>query len=221
MSRISDLLIPHVTEGRLARIDAVLDQRTRNFVAVFERVWDPHNISACLRSAEALGIQEIHVVEADTPFKPSKDVVQGSAKWLEITKHRTSTDCIRNLKMRGFTVAAGALTDDAVSLDELDFNEPMALAFGNEHEGLSEEFMARCDVVFRIPIHGFTQSYNISVSAAISMYHGVLERTRLFGTSGDLTEEQKDELRDRWLIKTVPLAREILKRDEEATRRDG
>lgn len=214
MSRISDLLTPHVTDGRCARIESVLEQRTRNFVPIFERVWDPHNISACLRTAEALGLQEVHVVEADTPFKPSKDVVQGSAKWLEIIKHRSSTTCIRFLKDRGFTVAAGALTDDAVPLTELDFSGPMALAFGNEHDGLSREFVERCDVVFRIPIYGFTQSYNISVSAAVAMYHGVLERTRLHGGNGDLTSEQKDELRDRWLIKTVPLAKEILKRNE-------
>ena len=212
MSRISDILMQYVTKERRARMESVLDQRTRNFVPVFERVWDPHNISACLRTAEALGVQEIHVVEADTPFKPSKDVVQGSAKWLDITKHRSSTDCITALKERGFTVAAGALTDEAVPLTELDFSRPVALAFGNEHEGLSQEFMARCDVVFKIPIHGFTQSFNISVSAAMSMYHAVLERTRLLGRNGDLTDAQKDDLRDKWLVKTVPLAREILRR---------
>ena len=72
--------------------------------------------------------------------------------------------------------------------------------------------MARCDVVFKIPIHGFTQSFNISVSAAMSMYHAVLERTRLLGRNGDLTDAQKDDLRDKWLVKTVPLAREILRR---------
>jgi len=212
MSRVSDILGQFVTAERSARMEAVLDHRTRHLAPVFERVWDPHNISACLRSAEALGIQEVHVVEADTPFRPSKDVVQGSAKWLDIIKHKSSTECVQALKERGFTVAAGALTDDAVPLTKLDFGGPVALAFGNEHEGLSPEFMARCDVAFRIPMLGFTQSLNISVSAAVSLYHGVLERIRLLGGNGDLTEAQKDQLRDEWLVKTVPMAKEILQR---------
>lgn len=193
-------------------MEEVLSQRTRRLVLAFEQVWDPHNVSACMRTAEALGLQEIHVVEKDMPFRPRKDVVRGSAKWLDVIRHPDVAGCVGALKQRGFVLAAGALTEDAVPLCDLDFTRQTALAFGNEHEGLSDEFLEQCDVVFQIPMLGFTQSFNISVSAALCMYEAVTQRIRLLGGNGDLTDEEKSDLRDVWMMRSVPMAHEILER---------
>lgn len=212
MSKITDILRPLLTEARQARIEEVLSHRTRNLVLLFEQVWDPHNVSACMRSAEALGLQEIHVIEKDMPFAPKRDIVQGSAKWLDVHRYSDVATGIAALKERGFTIAAGALTDDAVPLEQLDFQQKFALSFGNEHEGLTAEFLEQCDVVFKIPMLGFTQSFNISVSAALCIYHAVSQRMRKLGGNGDLTEEEKEALREAWMITSVPMAREILER---------
>jgi tRNA (guanosine-2'-O-)-methyltransferase len=212
MSKITDTLRPLLTPARLARIEEVLSHRTRNLVLLFEQVWNPHNVSACMRSAEALGLQEIHVIEKDMPFAPKKDVVQGSAKWLDVYRYPDVSAGLSALKSRGFTIAAGALTEDAVPLEQLDFKQKFALSFGNEHEGLTTEFLEQCDVVFKVPMLGFTQSFNISVSAALCIYHAVSQRLRDLGRNGDLTEEEKEALREAWMINTVPMAREILER---------
>jgi len=217
LTTATEILEQFVTQRRLERIDAVLASRTRNLLLVLENVHDPHNQAACMRSAEALGLQEVHVVGREG-FSPNHAVVQGADKWVDLERHKTPARCVDALKKRGFTVAAAALRPDAVPISSIDFAKPTALAFGNEHDGLSGEFLDLADLVFVVPMLGFTQSFNISVSAAISLHHAVGERVRKLGSNGDLEEADRLALREKWLHLSVPLAEQVV---AEMEKREG
>jgi len=204
------------TPERVARIDEVLANRTRGLVLVLENVHDPHNQAACIRSAEGLGLQEIHVAGVQG-FSPNTAVVHGADKWVDLKVQRDPVLCIRKLKERGLAVAAAALTPAAVPISVLDFSKPIALAFGNEHDGLSKEFLSKCDTIFKVPMLGFTQSFNVSVSVAVSLHFAVSERIRLLGRNGDLAEPDRLVLREKWLRLSVPMADEVV---EEMLRRE-
>ena len=201
-----------VTERRQQRLRSVLDNRTRNLVLLLEDIYDPHNASACVRSAEAMGVQELHVITAQHRFAPAPKVTNGADKWLDIHRYKAIAPCFEALRSRGFTIAAGVLNDEAIPIQEIRFDRPVALAFGNEHEGLSEEFRQAADVCFFIPMYGFSQSFNISVAAALGLHWAVNERIRLLGSSGDLTEEERETLLARWTRLSVTMADEILDR---------
>lgn len=205
-----------LTTERLQRIDAVLRNRTRNLVLVLEDIYDPHNAAACLRSAEAMGVQEVHVVTQTYGFKPSPKVTNRADKWLDIIKHETVSGCVKHLKDRGFTVAATSFTEQSDPIHGLDFTRPVAMVFGNEHEGVSAEMLKAADRLFFIPMLGFAQSFNISVASAIALYFAVGRRTSTFGQSGDLSPDEKDELRDLWVKRSVPMADAILDRVRES-----
>ncbi len=193
----------YLTERRRARIDEVLSRRTRGVVLVLEGVHDPHNVAACLRSAEGLGLQEVHVVAA-ADFKPHKKIAKSSDKWLDVHFHRTPEDAAVALKGRGYRLYAAALTATAVPIGALDFREPIALVLGNEHEGISAELQDLCDGAFVIPMRGFTQSFNVSVATGITLYHAVCARAAALGPEGDLDPADREALRLRWVELSVP-----------------
>jgi tRNA (guanosine-2'-O-)-methyltransferase len=207
-------LAPFLTPERIRTIDETLANRTRNLTLVIEDVHDPHNVAACLRSAEAFGLQEVHVIEAATRFSANRKVVQGADKWLEIHRFRSAGSCLAALRARGMVVAGGALTESAVAISQLDFSRPTALVFGSEHDGLSRGLLEASDVLFRIPMQGFTRSFNVSVSAGISLYHAVQARIAALGRSGDLAPDDLAALKARWYRLSVPLADLILARAE-------
>jgi tRNA (guanosine-2'-O-)-methyltransferase len=198
-----------LTDRRLGRIDAVLARRTRNLVLMVEGIHDPHNIAACMRTSEGLGLQEIHVVGKDK-FKPHLKVVQGAGKWLDVHAYESPERCAASLKGRGYKIYAGALVPGAVPLQQLDFSGKVAIAFGNEHAGLSEEMIEVSDQAFHIPMMGFVQSFNISVAAAMCLFHATEARRKLTGRYGDLSETDKLELRKLWIERSVPRG-ELLK----------
>ena len=205
-------LTQFLTPERLARIETVLAGRTRNLALVLEDVTDPHNVAACLRSAEALGVQDVHVIAGRSSFDAAHKVTQGTDKWLTLRTHPSPAQCVGALRAQGMTLAVGALDDRAVPVHELDFSRPIALAFCNEHSGATGELMDLADHVFYIPMLGFAQSFNISVAAALGLFCAVSRRIKLFGTNGDLTEDEKVGLRALWIRKSVPMAEAMLHR---------
>ncbi len=208
----------YLTERRQARIEEVLSRRTRDLILVLEGVHDPHNVAACLRTAEGLGLQEVHII-APGDYRPHKKVSQGADKWLDIHRHQTPEAAAAALRGRGYRLFAAALTPGACSIDDLDFTKKTAVVLGNEHEGISGELLALCDGAFVIPMRGFTQSFNISVAAAITVYHATCARAAALGTAGDLALEDKDTLRTRWVelsVQRAALLKEELSAREEA-----
>jgi tRNA (guanosine-2'-O-)-methyltransferase len=201
-----------VSAERKARLKEVLSHRTRKLVLVLEDILDPHNASACIRSSEAMGLQELHVVAPRHAFTPTAGITQGADKWMDIKHHSGIDSCLEHLHERGFTVAAGVLDEGAVPIQELDFSRPMALVFGNEHEGISPQMVAACDQHFYVPMYGFSQSFNISVATALAVHYAVSQRVRIFGANGDLASDDMDALYSRWVFQSVKMGDAMLKR---------
>jgi tRNA (guanosine-2'-O-)-methyltransferase len=193
---------PLVTEERRGKIDAVLEQRLSGLTVVLENLHDPHNGAAALRSIEGFGLSELHVVEAAEPFRFSPAVSQGCEKWIAIWRWKTFGECADALHARGFTLHAALPPSESVEsvpLAALDVGRKTALVFGNEHAGLTGAAQAACDGRFAIPMPGFTRSFNLSVSVAISVHDCAARRRVHFGGRGDLAESELTRLRARWL----------------------
>lgn len=195
--RVVQALAPQLTEERRARLEEVLAHRLAGLTVVLENLHDPHNGAAALRSVEGFGLTSLHVIEQAEPFRFSSKVTQGCEKWVDIGRHPDVESCVRALRARGFRLWA-AVPGGGRSIDDLDVTHPAALVFGNEHAGLSAEAVAACDGTFEIPMAGFTRSFNLSVSVAISVYETARRRRAALGTPGDLPQAELAQLRARF-----------------------
>lgn len=212
MSDILRALRPFVSDERVEHMERVLANRTRNLTLVLEDIHDNNNIAACLRSSEAMGLQEVHVLTRREVFKPHHLITQGAHKWIEVYHHDDGDDCVRTLKSKKLRLAVGILDATAISFCDIDFSVPTALAFGNERDGLSDDLVRHADIKFQIPMYGFVQSLNISVSAAIGAFFAVQDRQRRLGYNGDLDTQDKEQILERWFYNSVDMADEILAR---------
>jgi tRNA (guanosine-2'-O-)-methyltransferase len=187
----ADLLLP----PRKERIDAVVRGRTRSVTVVLDRLEDSFNMAAVLRTCEAMGLQEVHVIRnPDAPFRPNTKVTQGCDKWLDLHLHRDARGCLEGLKARGYLVLASAIAPGARSLFELRFDRKVAMVFGNERGGVSPEVLEHADGTFWIPMRGFVQSMNISAAASASITRAVAWRLEHLGLEGDLSEAERTTL---------------------------
>lgn len=169
-----------ITENRLNKIKKVARNRQQG-VVVFEDIHDPHNAAAVLRTADAFGIQRVCFIfkkqEKFNPKKVGKATSSSANKWLDFETFASAKDCFEKLKKQGYTIIGTVLKDNAKSLLKTDFKKPkVALVFGNEHSGLSAEAIDLCDAHLYIPMQGFVQSMNLSVTAAICMYEMFRQR---------------------------------------------
>jgi tRNA (guanosine-2'-O-)-methyltransferase len=183
-------------EERRARIDEVVALRTRELVVVLDRLEDNFNMAAVLRTCEGLGIQEVHVIEnPEVRFEPNGAVTQGCDKWLDISRHRDFAACKADLSRRGFRILASAVRPGATRLDEVRFEGKVAVVFGNERYGVSEDVLSGADGTFWIPMRGFSRSFNISVAAGMTLSCAMHARG---ASSGRLTPEEAAELTTRF-----------------------
>lgn len=167
-----------MTEERLRKIKTVLAQRQPDLTVVMENIHDPHNVSAMLRSADAVGVPEVQLVYTNEEFpKLGKKSSASATKWVARRKFRSVQDCYETLRKEGFMICATHLAKDAVLLHELDLTKKVALVFGNEHRGVSAEAAEQADVNFQIPMMGMIQSLNVSVACAVSLYEALRQRT--------------------------------------------
>ncbi len=188
-----------ITEERKDKINRVLSHRIKQFSIILENIYDPHNISAVLRSADGLGFHKIFVVEKEKYLKFSSAVSTGAEKWLDTKIFHNIVEVAGKLKKEGYKIAAGVLDEKTVDFFSVNWIEgKWAFLLGNEHEGLTQEAVSIADVHFKIPIYGFIQSYNISVTAAMIMFHlrFLLNEKNI---NGDLTEEEKLIYKYQWL----------------------
>jgi tRNA (guanosine-2'-O-)-methyltransferase len=205
-------LAPLLGDERRQRIDAVVAARLGGLTLLIENLHDPHNGAAVLRSAEAFGLQTVHVVEAGgARFRFSSDVSQGCEKWLDVEPHPTFAAARASLHAAGFALYA-AVPGAAATLDELDFARPAAIVVGNEHAGLSEAAVAGADVAFAIPMAGMTRSLNLSVAAALITSHAASRRRAALGQDGDLDDDVRLRLRARFYAASVRGAEPIVAR---------
>lgn len=211
-SAYAEVLAPWVSEARRARIEAVLRERTRTVVPVCEGIYDQGNINAVLRSAESLGFQSVHVIETQERFKRSNRVASGADKWLDVHRHAGLQAGLSSLRAQGYQILATALSDRARPLAEFDFTRRTAIVFGNEKEGASPELLREADAHVIIPMVGFTQSFNISVAAALALYHVQQDRLRRQGFHGDLSVEERERLRVLFYARSIPQPERLLHR---------
>lgn len=175
-------------EPRKAAIERVVLGRTRSLVVVLDQLEDPFNMAAVLRTSEALGLQEVHVVKnATRGFSPSTKVTQGCEKWLDIVSHRSMVDCAAHLRQRGFRILVTAANEGAMSLYATRWDEPTAVVFGNERTGVSQETIAQSTGSLWIPLSGFAASLNVSAATAACLSWAVGWRQAHLGANGDLT----------------------------------
>ncbi len=189
---------------RKERIEEVLAARTRTLTVVLDQLEDPFNMAAVLRTCEGMGIQEIHIIRNKAhPWAPNSKVTQGCDKWLDLFEYPDFAACREALKARGFALWVSAIREGATSLFDLKFDQKVALVFGNERFGVSDEVLAGADGVFWIPMRGFTQSLNISAAASACVTRAVAWRLEHLGPQGDLTEAETATLRDRFHFLSV------------------
>jgi tRNA (guanosine-2'-O-)-methyltransferase len=189
--------IDTISERRRQKLERVLRARQRDLALVIENVWDPHNVSACLRSADAVGIQDVHflyyIEQAPNMKRLGKQSSASAKKWLTFHQHTDVRACFDALRADGFAVYVSHLTRDAVPLYNLDLTGKVALVFGNEHRGVSAEATEAADGVFFIPMMGMVQSLNISVATAVTLYEAC--RQRLAAGAYDREQIPGDTLR--------------------------
>ncbi|UGS22818.1 TrmH family RNA methyltransferase [Flavobacterium channae] len=191
-----------ITESRKEGFLRVLKNRTKHFTVAIEDVYQLHNTSAVMRSCEVFGIQELNVIEQKFGKRIDKEIALGAEKWVDINRFSTIQDCITNLKSKGYQIIATTPHNDSCMLHEFDITKPSALFFGTEKLGLSEEVMQQADGFLKIPMVGYTESLNISVSAAI-IIQDVTNRLRQSNINWQLTPEEVLEKRLDWTRKSI------------------
>lgn len=196
-------LTPLLTNARRERIASVIAARTRSVVPVLDGLLDPHNIGAVLRSADAFGVQEVHVIETDDTFLAARRVAQGTERWIDVVRHPSAATCVAALRARGHRVYVAAMDGD-LHPEQLREHPHVAVVFGNEHAGVSAEMRALADGTYTIPMCGFVQSLNVSVAAAITLF------SAMRGRSGDLSESERLALSARCAMQSVPRAHEVV-----------
>jgi len=203
-------IAPSLTSDRLKKIENVIQNRCFDVAVVLESIYDRGNISAVMRTSEALGFVNFHVIETQEKFKEANRVTQGSDKWVEVKKWKTTAESVRALKDQGYQICVTTL-EGARPIGEVDFSKPTAFVLGNEKEGVSREMIAAADEKIIIPMQGFVQSFNISVAGALGLYHIQQDRLRRTGRHSELTREQMDILKAHYCLRTQDSAKDSLK----------
>ena len=203
----------YITAHKKLAIERVLAQRTRFFTVVLEDIFKPHNASAVLRTCDCFGIQDIHLIEKTDTYKVNPFVTRGAAQWVDLHKYYTPEgsaldDCFGRLRSEGYAIYGTSPAPDSLSIHDLPLipNQKIALVFGNEHEGISEEVKSKVDCLVHIPMRGFTESFNISVSASIFLYELMKRANEMEIPDFQLSDQERDELRLRWYKDIVPHA---------------
>jgi tRNA (guanosine-2'-O-)-methyltransferase len=197
-----DTLATQITPERFARMQQVLAQRTRHLAVGLEDIFQGHNAAAVLRSCECFGVQEVHCIESRNKFKPNDEVSMGAAKWLDINHYATTEECLTSLKASGHQIVAMTLAAPSIPLAEIPLDKPTVLLFGTEEQGLSATAHELADIRAYIPMVGFTQSFNISVSVAVSL-QTLFHRLHAM-PNWKLATAEEEALLLKWLKLTVP-----------------
>ncbi|QLE03129.1 RNA methyltransferase [Galbibacter sp. BG1] len=199
-----------ITEERKQRFLDILAERTNHFTVAIEDVYQLHNTSAVIRSCDAFGIQNVHVVEEQFGKRLDKNIAMGSQKWVDINRYGNTLDCIDALKAKGYRVVATTPHTNASNLKDFDVEVKSALFFGTEKSGLSRTVLDNADAFLKIPMRGFAESLNISVSAAIILQH-ITSKLRDTSVDWQLTSEEILEKRIDWSKKSIRSIDDVLK----------
>ena len=207
----NQLLINHfsqyVSDHKKEFIDKVLRERTRHITLVLEDIYQSQNASAVLRTCECLGLQDVHIIEDEAKYSVNKRVLKGANKWIDLYRYKmkgfnNAEICFRKLRESGYKILVTDPSPDGIPINEISIDQKMAVVMGNELHGTSEFAINKADQKIFIPMHGFTESFNISVSAAIIL-NSLVAKMRASDVDWRLTESEKEIIRLQWLRKIV------------------
>lgn len=196
-----------LTDHRRSLINNVMDQRTRHISVLLENIYQPHNASAVLRSSDCFGVQDVHIIEEINEYRVNPDIALGAWKWLSLHRYNepatnNTVSSLTALKKQGYKILATTLRPESRSLLDVDITQKMVLCFGTEDTGLSETAHDLADEFVTIPMYGFTQSYNISVSAALCLFE-LTKRLRESDVDWALSSAEKTDLLVDWYVNST------------------
>lgn len=211
--QINPCLLEHLesflSQRRRDLFQKVINQRTNHFTVATQDVYQLHNTSAVIRSCDVFGLQNIHVVEEVNKKKIDREIAMGAQKWVDINRYTSTKACIKTLREQGYKIVATS-PHRGTTLQDFDISHRAALFFGTERDGLSEEVLQEAEVFIHIPMYGFTESLNISVSAAAIILQHLTARLRQSDISWQLSEGEKIAKRFDWAQKNLKNSKEII-----------
>lgn len=195
-----------LSDERKGFIESVLGNRTEHIRVVLEDILDPHNANAIIRSGECLGIQHYHIIENENVFKLGRGVSRGAIKWVDVHDSPESATptatVLSDLKSKGYRIVVTSPSKDACAPEELLMDQPIAIVMGNEKDGISEEAKTMADDFVRLPMYGFTESYNVSVAAGMTFYN-LISKMRSSVDNWQFDSQLKNDYRLRWYKKCM------------------
>ncbi len=198
-----------ISENKRDLFDRLAPLRTRHIAVVLEDIYQSHNASAVLRSCDCFGVQDVHVIEANNPFNPAGDVAVGSSKWVDYYPYHDTPSAYQRLREMGYKIVATTPHTNDTLITDLDISQPIALVFGTELTGLTPQAIDLADSYVKIPMYGFTESFNISVCAALSLF-SITERLRRSNIPWQLTDEQVLNLKLHWCTQAIRDGEKVL-----------
>ncbi|WP_445385283.1 TrmH family RNA methyltransferase [Robiginitalea sp. IMCC44478] len=205
-----------ISPERSKRFEQILKKRTRYLTVALEDVFQMHNASAVVRSCDVFGLQEAHLIEKRFGKRLDKNIALGAQKWVDISRYTGPEACLETLKNRGFSIVATTPHGECYSPENIPLDRPLALFFGTEKEGLSQEILSCADMRLKIPMYGFSESLNISVAAAIIIQQ-LSSRLRASGIPWGLSEDDILEKRLDWTCKSINGVDQIIERYSKQT----
>lgn len=203
------------SENKRQLFDKLVLNRTRHISVVLEDIFQSHNASAVLRSCDCFGVQDVHVVETRNAFNPNSDVSMGSNKWVDYYKHPSIVETYDDLRAKGYRIVATLPHENDTMLPDLDISQPTALVFGTELTGLTQEAIDHADAYVKIPMYGFTESFNISVCAALSLFY-LTEKMRKDPTiRWQMPPEEQATLKLYWSMQVIHDGRNVMQQLEQ------
>lgn len=199
------------SENKRELFDRLVKNRTRHISVVLEDIFQSHNASAVLRSCDCFGVQDVHVVENRNHFNPAGDVAVGSSKWVDYYKYPSISETYKALRARGYRIVATLPHENDSMITDLDISQPTALVFGTELTGLTQEAIDGADAYVKIPMYGFTESFNISVCAALSLFC-LTERMRADSTiDWQLSDDEQATLKLYWAMQAIRDGEQVMR----------
>ena len=209
--KLLEHLESYLTDSRREKFNKVLSQRTKHFTVATEDVYQLHNTSAVIRTCDVFGIQEVQIIEERNTKRIDREIAMGAQKWVDVNRFHSVIDCIADMKQKGYQIVATTPHTNDCELHDFDISQKSCFFFGREVEGLSKEVLDAADCYLKIPMVGFTESLNISVSAAIILQQ-VTSKLRQSNINWQLSEHEILEKRLDWVKKSIRSYEDIIKR---------
>ena len=210
--KILDEFYSIISPSKQEMYERISKERTKHLTVVLENIYQEHNASAVLRTCDCFGIQELHAIEKNNQYKVQRDIALGAGRWVDLYNYNLgespTMDCINKLKQKGYKIVATTPHEKDVTIQELDLTQPIALVFGTERQGISQEILDSADEFVKIPMYGFTESFNISVSVALAL-NVLRDRLEKSDLDWKLNEQEQTLLKIKWCKKILRSGNEM------------